>query len=197
MTSGQDLDSFLTPGVYDCNSESIASTLLHCPVTKGFRLIATMTGYGTSSYMVQFIVMASGVGYPRVFMRGYIGTPPNGSWTDWELMPRRAEMDAVTSAMNNISFISENIDAGTVTYNVPVSYRGILYVLDSSVNRNGMYIVTSTGSGAVSMKDISVATEIEFDTSTAYKLSITVPTGSRRIVVMNAVARQISRTTTS
>lgn len=113
ITSGQDLDSFLTPGVFDCASSSIASSLLHCPtdVTTGFRLIVTQSGYGTSSYAVQIILMGSGsVGTPREYRRAYVGgSPPNGTWSNWEKTPTRAEMDAVSSKVSSDRVIVTNL----------------------------------------------------------------------------------------
>lgn len=96
MTSGQDLDNFLTPGVYDCSSASIASSLLHRPaqVNSGFRLIVSQSGYGSSAFTIQIILIASGSsGQQREFRRAYLGTPPNGTWSAWVQLPTRAEMD--------------------------------------------------------------------------------------------------------
>lgn len=181
MARGQDLDNFLTPGVFDCNSASVASTLLHRPtaVTTGFRLIVSQSGYGAMSYGTQIIIIGSGVGYPREFRRVYNGTPPNGTWSDWVQTPTRAEMDA--------SRFSASIGTtGNDTFTVPNNYRGVLYVIDSSASRCGEYILYSTGGGVVGVKAISEANETTIDVSVLNKITITASTGSRRVLFISA-----------
>lgn len=83
ISSNSDLNNFKTPGIYDCNSSSVASSLVNCPISTGFRLIVTQTGYGSFSYGTQIIMAASGVAYPREFRRILLGAADTNTWSEW------------------------------------------------------------------------------------------------------------------
>ena len=60
----------------------------------------------------------------------------------------------------------------TVTVNIPSSYRGIFYTLDSNSNFCGAWFLFSTSAGVVSIKEIVGASMLTFDTATANKLIV-------------------------
>ena len=97
IPSNADLDTYRTPGIYDCNSGSVAVTLEHCPVTTGFRLIVETAGYGSMAYGFQTILLGSGTASSqggRVYRRALAGaTPSTSPWGEWKELPTRSELD--------------------------------------------------------------------------------------------------------
>lgn len=99
IPSNADLDTYRIPGIYDCNSGSVAATLEHCPVTTGFRLIVETTGYGFMAFGFQTILLgsaaASSIG-GRVYRRVLSGaSPATSTWGEWKELPTRSELDAL------------------------------------------------------------------------------------------------------
>ena len=87
--------------------------------------------------------------------------------------------------MSGLSFTTANVTNST-TFNLPNSYRGTLFIHDSTANRNGLYMVYAAGTGGVNYKAISSATEVTIDNSVSNKLTITPTAGSRFVVFLNA-----------
>jgi hypothetical protein len=118
IPSNADLDTYRAPGIYDCNSASVAVTLKHCPVITGFRLIVETAGYGFMAYGFQTILLGSGaetlsVG-GRVYRRVINGpSPETSAWGEWKELPTRAEIDALNS-----SFRRYVVSVGEKTYEI-------------------------------------------------------------------------------
>ncbi len=47
FSNGDDLNNFVTPGMYSCGKSATAKTLLNCPVTIAFKLEVFYNGPGT------------------------------------------------------------------------------------------------------------------------------------------------------
>ena len=93
--------------------------------------------------------------------------------------------DYVNSNLAGLSFTTANVSSAT-TFNIPNSYRGTLFIYDSTPARNGEYMVYAAGTGGVNYKSISSATDITIDISVSNKLTITPASGSRIVVFLNA-----------
>lgn len=74
--------------------------------------------------------------------------------------------------------------SSTKTITLPNSYRGLLIITNTSTNDNGMYIITTTGVGAVITKAISAASNITIDT-TANTLKLTPSSGTRTVCLID------------
>lgn len=76
IPENSDLDNYEIPGVYKCISQAIANTLLHCPVSQGFRLeVKAILAYDRA---YQFL-------YPNgnIAML-YIRSRTNAGWQEWQ-----------------------------------------------------------------------------------------------------------------
>lgn len=86
IVSGNDLNTFTTPGVYRSNNATISESLTNAPYYKssGFRLIVSHTS--GASVLIQVAVFNSANG--RIFYRFLAGTSESTSWGAWrEFMP--------------------------------------------------------------------------------------------------------------
>lgn len=122
IPSNADLDTYRAPGIYDCNSGSVAVTLEHCPVTTGFRLIVETVGYGSMAYGFQTILLGSGAAAlsvgGRVYRRVLNGaTPATSAWGEWKELPTRSEVDANTAAITELNDNLYNANLGTIINN--------------------------------------------------------------------------------
>lgn len=75
-TSGANLNDITTPGLYKCQTGSIASTLVNCPVQSAFGL-EVIIGNDVSAFIIQIIKYT--VNANEVYMRTY----STNSWTSW------------------------------------------------------------------------------------------------------------------
>ena len=85
------------------------------------------------------------------------------------------------NVVSNIYFKRRDVSSGN-QFTIPSGYRGILAVTDSTQNRNGLYILFSTGGGVVGYKPIQSAEDFTLITATN-KLTITLSAGTRTIFV--------------
>lgn len=88
----------------------------------------------------------------------------------------KAALDSLNSKLLKVVYIN-----GETTFAIPSSYRGILKILDSTVERCGLYFVVSIGSGAVATGAIKAATGISITEGTN-TLTITPTTGTRAVI---------------
>ena len=78
IASGTDYDTFDTQGVYTCNTEAIAESLLHCPTTSPHRLFVFDSIKLANSRITQLIITASAT--PAVWIRYCRDHTPFGDW---------------------------------------------------------------------------------------------------------------------
>lgn len=81
--------------------------------------------------------------------------------------------------------IHKTILSAAKTITVPNNYRGLLIITNTTANDNGMYIITTTGTGVLITKAISAASNITIDTSTANSLKLTPSSGTRTICLID------------
>lgn len=81
IASGDDLDSYTTPGSYYSVSADISASLNHCPYTTGnFRLDVFAAGVAdTANYCIQFLFTAA-----RNY--GWMRNNLVGNWSDWAVI---------------------------------------------------------------------------------------------------------------
>ena len=177
LANGTDLNTLTTPGSFICPNGAISQTLSNWPVPgNGGRLevisILRTIGLASSERLRQIVFCNNAQDtYQRVW---------NGSsWSAWEKLPLRWEIDALNSKTTTIE-----IDSAT-TFTIPNNYRGVLFVTDSASNKNGEYMVFCTGTSAVGYKAVSAAEGITIDTSTSNKLILTPSSGTRNCLFLN------------
>ena len=77
ITNSTDLDSLLSPGIYVCKSQSIASSLTNLPAGTSFNAfhLIVFCPYGGPSYAVQFIIYRT-----SLFIRYRSGSGEMSGW---------------------------------------------------------------------------------------------------------------------
>lgn len=98
----------------------------------------------------------------------------------------KAALNSLNSKMSGITFSKTVVATETKTFTLGSNYRGVLFIHDSASQRNGVYMLFSTGNSNVDVKPISSASEITIDTSVTSKLSLTAQFGSRIVVFLTA-----------
>lgn len=78
LATNDDLNAKTTPGVYTCNTSTIAGTLTNCPTSLPFRMEVT-TSNGSTRYM-QIIYAPS---YTNNMMYQYVRAYTASGWTTW------------------------------------------------------------------------------------------------------------------
>lgn len=69
LANGADLNDYTTPGVWRANTNSIAESILNCPVNVYFKLIVTNSHFSDSGYVYQFVISSSFMGKPQIYFR--------------------------------------------------------------------------------------------------------------------------------
>lgn len=93
LTSGQDLNTVTTPGVYVCYSDAIAQSLLNCPTTNAFRMMVGFTR-NVANNLFQRIELFSNANQERKFERH---TQDASTWASWFMFPLRSEVNAIAN----------------------------------------------------------------------------------------------------
>ena len=106
----------------------------------------------------------------------YSGTP-----TAWQLQPTRAEVDD----LNNKTLVTNA--SGAKNINLPVSYRGIMTIVDTTPSAVGMYIIYTTGSGNTGYKAILEVSGATL-TGGANVLTYTPPSGRVSTIFIQNIA---------
>lgn len=90
IPNNSDINTYTTPGVYAVESDASASTMTNMPRNASGKLIVIVRGNNLSYIQHRYIPTASAY---IEYVRNY----NNGTWTAWEYLPTRAEMDALNS----------------------------------------------------------------------------------------------------
>lgn len=81
IPSGANLNSYIDPGAYRCESNAIAATLVNCPTANGFRMeVKSTIASAATGYQLQFIYPNNANG--EFFMRRR-GSASSGTWSSW------------------------------------------------------------------------------------------------------------------
>lgn len=81
IQSGDDLNTYVDPGAYRCESNSIAASLVNCPTSNGFRMeVKSTIASSATGYQLQFIYPNNANG--EFFMRRR-GSAGSGTWSSW------------------------------------------------------------------------------------------------------------------
>ena len=89
-------------------------------------------------------------------------------------------LQEAVSALNSKQVRYALINSST-TFNIPNGYRGLIFIVDSTSYRNGMWFLHSTETGSIGTKEVSSSSSISFATATN-KLTVNVSDGSPSIV---------------
>lgn len=128
LTSGQDLNTVVTPNIYACGTTAIANSLLNVPTNPplngGFKMIVESIS-GASQGFRQTIIQPNNntIGGINVVERTYKRQTENGgsTWTNWVFEPTRAELNSIANKsaknllVNNVS--SQTLNGITITRN--------------------------------------------------------------------------------
>ena len=88
IPNNSDINTYTTPGVYAVASDASASTMTNMPRNASGKLIVMVRG-NNSAYLQQKYITTSDI-YIE-YVRNY----NVGTWTAWERLPARAEIDAL------------------------------------------------------------------------------------------------------
>ena len=120
IPSESDLDTYITPGKYFCNSVSISKTLVNSPVTgDNFAMYVFHRTSGGKS-INQLIITLNGELYIR-------GSNSSGSFREWKQKANKSELTDIINQFDN--YLS--IYGGTLTGNLHISSISPLIILDS------------------------------------------------------------------
>lgn len=133
LTSGQDLNTVVTPNVYFAPSDAIASTLVNTPLLNGFKMLVECS-HSSNARVRQTIYPVALVFVGQVYVR--VTMDSGQTWTEWTLEPTRAEVNSISNRGG------KNILPHT---NTTTTYNGITYTknADGSVTANGTATATS------------------------------------------------------
>lgn len=81
IPTGANLNNYIDPGSYRCETNTIAASLLNCPTANGFRLeVKSTIASSATGYQLQFIYPNNANG--EFFMRRR-GSASSGTWSSW------------------------------------------------------------------------------------------------------------------
>ena len=130
ILENDDLNNYLTPGVYTCMSSTIANTLANCPhIGSNFKLIVNKNrGNNDTFYGYQMIVGTKG-GNPVtdvcVYYRGISMYDNAYVFSKWKIMSGSTVEDVPFTTITTSNLFSNKITAGAVNYCVK---NGVCYV---------------------------------------------------------------------
>ena len=90
------------------------------------------------------------------------------------------DISSLNSNLSGVKMFAMDVSSSR-TFFVSDSYRGMLIITDSSLSRSGIYLVGVTGTGACSVKAVSIPDDTVITTGTN-SLAINPTIGSRRIL---------------
>lgn len=151
IPENSDLDSYEVPGVYKCISQAIANTLLHCPVSQGFRLeVKAILAYDRA---YQFL-------YPNGNTAMlYIRSRTNAGWQEWQKVSDTTAMNTyvtntvipANSDLNNyagdvlgaedyrVFYTASNADTQTIS-NIPADFSSGTFTLEIMRTGTNQYL---------------------------------------------------------
>ena len=140
ITSGQNLNDFVTVGTYYCSSATVAASLVNCPLANsGFKLVVEAVGY-PDRFFVQTIYVHSAVNAEMIYKRAQ-SSPTERTWYEWQMMPTRAEMDALNSSTKLTLTRTENQFVDSTSFNRLYAYKS-----GNTLFLNGNLAITTGGS---------------------------------------------------
>jgi len=81
IPTGANLNSYIDPGAYRCETNAIAASLINCPTSNGFRMeVKSTIASAATGYQLQFIYPNNANG--EFFMRRR-GSASSGTWSSW------------------------------------------------------------------------------------------------------------------
>ena len=126
VPSGSDLNTYVTAGNYQIKFTSDANTISNMPVKTAGVLKVEISGYASNNYKRQKFYEFNNTN------RHIRYTNDNGNtWSTWEQVPTRAEMNAVTSSMQSLTGGMAKRIAGSVA-----SGATMTIILDSAFSVN-------------------------------------------------------------
>lgn len=140
IPNDSDINTYTTPGVYAVMSDASASTITNMPRNASGKLIVMVRGNNTVYLQQRYIPTASAY---IEYVRNY----NNGTWTVWEQLPTRAEVDANKTAIaanktaitTNTAAITEAIDA--IKTDLLGGYKLVGYTASVAMPSAGEYTI--------------------------------------------------------
>lgn len=118
-----DLNSYLTPGNYYCQSNAHAATLSHCPVSSAFKMQIDAPIYGSTSYYRQtlrpYTTSENSIAYVRTY------TVSSTTWTDWVCVATTGE---ASTYKNGLMSAADKAKVDAVNYDNfgDISYPSVI-----------------------------------------------------------------------
>ncbi|MDD6005668.1 MAG: pyocin knob domain-containing protein, partial [Firmicutes bacterium] len=138
IQKNDDLNNYITPGIYTCSSVDIAKTLLNLPtgIDSSFRLEVIMnTGDEINLYGSQEMRTNSN----KNFIRTIRGT---GGWTDWKefvTMDKIGSTDISSIGDGTVTGAIDTINTSLESYSIPLNlYMGINHYIAIKINIHSM-----------------------------------------------------------
>lgn len=91
----------------------------------------------------------------------------------------------ICKELSIVSFTKGTATTSGKTFILPNNYRGIFWVLTSTANYCGEYVLFTTGGGVVGTKTISAASNVTITTSTNNSIKITTSAGTADVFFVN------------
>lgn len=186
IASGDDLNAYISPGIYKCATASIAASLSNCPISNvGFNLDVVQLYNVAFAY--QKITASTGTtaaAVVEVYER-FINVR-DSMYGTWKKVPTREEVDALSTSLGNFTCTREVISgASTQTYTLTHSHMYLVTVArgsNASAETAGIYIVTAyNGSGLCKTISASSAATVSVNKTT---LTITTTMTSMLVSIM-------------
>lgn len=134
LTTGQDLDSITTPGVYSANT-TVSQSLLNNPVAnKGNFKMVVEHSISSSVYIRQTITLGGILYSGEVWTRQR--SSASGSWSNWVQVPLRSEVNAI--ANRGGKNVAKNVRKTT-------TINGVTF----TVNSDGSIVLNGTSTGTI------------------------------------------------
>lgn len=139
IPSDDDLNNYITPGVYRSTGATVSETLSNTPFTAaGFKLVVEYIA--STSYLIQTLI-------PRLTNCAYYKRYYNGTWYDWRAFKSsEAIEDIIDDKIGDIDFNSvDNLTIGANQYHASSKF-GIDMQNSDIINANGIYFQDATNS---------------------------------------------------
>lgn len=147
----------------NCDAMIIQNSLAisDAPVTTTNNFIYTVRKYNSSRTDIEAVEVSSGVAHEKYYC-AYIGT---GSLT-WREVATQSDVGQIFS-----------VDTNGKTITLGSSYRGVMFVIASSVTACGLYLIFSSGSSGVAARAVAESDRITLTYNTG-TMTITASTGT-------------------
>ena len=129
IPNNSDLNDYKTAGVFAVSSDSSAATITNMPRSASGKLIVLVRGNNAAFVQQKYITTSA------TYIE-YVRNYNNGTWTAWEQLPTRAEVDALSSKTTSSQFV---ITYSSVSANHAVYKQGGICKLHIAVGNDTLF----------------------------------------------------------